>query len=84
MKHQHYTRVEIRISCSRRMRVGGVGPPTPVGDEELKRIAPNDNIYCTATSLTGPWSSWQDFATSGSNTFNSQTAAVVSINGVVM
>lgn len=19
----------------------------------------NDNIYCTATSLTGPWSSWK-------------------------
>lgn len=46
--------------------------------------APNDNIYCTATSLTGPWSAWQDFATAGTNTFTSQTADVVSINGVVM
>jgi hypothetical protein len=46
--------------------------------------APNDNIYSTATSLSGPWSSWQDFATSGTNTFSSQTADVISVNGVVM
>ncbi|PMD45579.1 carbohydrate-binding module family 35 protein [Hyaloscypha variabilis F] len=46
--------------------------------------APNDNIYCTATSLAGPWSAWADFATAGTNTFSSQTAAVVNINGVVM
>ena len=46
--------------------------------------APNDNLYCTATSLSGPWSSWSLFATKGSNTFTSQTAHVVNINGVVM
>ena len=46
--------------------------------------AANDNIYCTATSLSGPWSAWSDFATAGSDTFTSQTADVVSINGVVM
>jgi hypothetical protein len=46
--------------------------------------APNDNIYCTATSLTGPWSAWADFATAGTDTFSSQTADIVSINGVVM
>ncbi|KAH7400259.1 glycoside hydrolase family 43 protein [Cadophora sp. MPI-SDFR-AT-0126] len=45
---------------------------------------PNDNVYCTATSLTGPWSAWKTFATAGSNTYSSQTGAVVSINGVVM
>ncbi|KAL2061359.1 hypothetical protein VTL71DRAFT_7632 [Oculimacula yallundae] len=45
---------------------------------------PNDNIYCTSTSLTGPWSAWNKFATAGSKTYNSQTAAVVGINGVVM
>jgi hypothetical protein len=48
------------------------------------KTAPNDNIYCTATSLAGPWSAWADFATAGTNTFTSQTAAVVNINGVVM
>ncbi len=46
--------------------------------------APNDNIYCTATDLAGPWSAWADFATASSNTFTSQTAAVVDINGVIM
>jgi len=45
---------------------------------------PNDNIYSTATSLSGPWSAWKTFATVGSNTFSSQTASIVSINGVVM
>jgi hypothetical protein len=50
----------------------------------MTETAPNDNIYCTATSLTGPWSAWADFATAGSNTFSSQTAAIVNINGVVM
>ena len=46
--------------------------------------SPNDNLYCTATSLAGPWSAWTTFATVGSNTYSSQTAAVVSINGLVM
>ncbi|KAH8811140.1 glycoside hydrolase family 43 protein [Xylogone sp. PMI_703] len=46
--------------------------------------SPNDNIYCTATKLTGPWSAWANFAPSGTNTYSSQTAAVVSVNGVVM
>jgi hypothetical protein len=50
----------------------------------MTETAPNDNIYCTATSLAGPWSAWADFATAGLNTFSSQTAAVVNINGVVM
>lgn len=47
-------------------------------------IAPNDNIYATATNLAGPWSAFANFAPTGTNTYNSQTAAVVSINGVVM
>lgn len=32
-----------------------------------------DNKYSTATSITGPWSAWQDFAPAGTNTFSSQT-----------
>lgn len=48
------------------------------------QIDPNDNIYSTATSLSGPWSAWENFATVGTNTYSSQTADVVSINGVVM
>ncbi|KAI1270101.1 glycosyl hydrolase [Xylariaceae sp. FL1019] len=34
---------------------------------------PNDNVYATATSISGPWSSFTTFATSGSNTYSSQT-----------
>ncbi|TVY31533.1 hypothetical protein LSUB1_G008120, partial [Lachnellula subtilissima] len=46
--------------------------------------APNDNVYCTATSLSGPWSSWALFAPSGTDTYSSQTAGVVEANGTVM
>ncbi|TVY52126.1 hypothetical protein LCER1_G005117 [Lachnellula cervina] len=46
--------------------------------------APNDNVYCTATSLSGPWSSWALFAPSGTDTYSSQTAGVVEVDGTVM
>ncbi|KAL9112759.1 MAG: hypothetical protein Q9227_003062 [Pyrenula ochraceoflavens] len=39
----------------------------------------NDNKYCTATSLSGPWSAWANFADSGSNTYNSQTTFILPI-----
>jgi len=41
----------------------------------------NDNQYITATSLTGSWSSWTDFAAPGTNTYNSQTTFVLPIVG---
>lgn len=34
---------------------------------------PNDNVYSTATKISGPWSSWKTFADSGSKTYTSQT-----------
>jgi hypothetical protein len=40
---------------------------------------PNDNYYATATSLSGPWSAWQKFADSGSNTYSSQTTFVLPV-----
>ncbi|KAG8855017.1 hypothetical protein FRB96_007212 [Tulasnella sp. 330] len=46
--------------------------------------ASNDNIYCTATSLTGPWSAWQTFAPAGTNTYNSQTAFVLQVGNNFM
>ncbi|TVY80449.1 hypothetical protein LSUE1_G003570, partial [Lachnellula suecica] len=46
--------------------------------------SPNDNVYCTATSLKGPWSAWALFAPSGTNTYSSQTSGVVAVNGTVM
>ncbi|CAE7178317.1 hypothetical protein CFE70_005844 [Pyrenophora teres f. teres 0-1] len=44
---------------------------------QLSGWDPNDNYYSTATSLSGPWSSWQKFADSGSNTYASQTTFVL-------
>ena len=41
----------------------------------------NDNQYTTATSLSGPWSSWHSFAPSGTNTCNSQTANIITVQG---
>ncbi|KAI8936095.1 hypothetical protein NX059_007594 [Plenodomus lindquistii] len=45
---------------------------------------PNDNYYSTATSLSGPWSAWEKFADSGSNTYASQTTFVLPIGGNFM
>jgi hypothetical protein len=41
----------------------------------------NDNVYATATSLTGTWSSFRDFAAPGTNTYNSQTANIITVQG---
>jgi hypothetical protein len=41
----------------------------------------NDNEYTTAVSLAGPWSAWHTFAPSGSKTFNSQTANIITVAG---
>jgi hypothetical protein len=41
----------------------------------------NDNIYATATSLSGPWSSLKDFAAPGTHTYNSQTANIITVQG---
>ncbi|KAG9033290.1 hypothetical protein FRB95_000385 [Tulasnella sp. JGI-2019a] len=46
--------------------------------------ASNDNIYCTAMSLTGPWSAWQTFAPAGTNTYNSQTAFILQVGSNFM
>ncbi|MFF5715036.1 RICIN domain-containing protein [Streptomyces sp. NPDC012756] len=41
----------------------------------------NDNVYATATSLSGPWSSFKTFAPAGTQTYNSQTANVIPVAG---
>jgi hypothetical protein len=41
----------------------------------------NDNIYATATSLTGPWSAFRNFAAPGTRTYGSQTANVITVQG---
>ena len=44
----------------------------------------NDNVYSTATTLSGPWSDWKTFATVGSNTYNSQTNFILPFgNGAI-
>ncbi|KAI1081079.1 galactan 1,3-beta-galactosidase [Whalleya microplaca] len=37
----------------------------------------NDNVYSTASSLSGPWTDWATFADVGSKTYNSQTNYVL-------
>ena len=34
---------------------------------------PNDNVYSTASKISGPWTAWKTFADSGSKTYTSQT-----------
>jgi len=41
----------------------------------------NDNVYATATSLGGPWSTFSAFAFPGSGTYNSQTSFVLPVSG---
>ncbi|MEV6942514.1 RICIN domain-containing protein [Streptomyces sp. NPDC051172] len=41
----------------------------------------NDNIYATATSLSGPWSSFRNLAAPGTHTYGSQTANVITVQG---
>ncbi|MDX3192974.1 RICIN domain-containing protein [Streptomyces sp. MN03-5084-2B] len=43
--------------------------------------ATNDNVYATATSLAGPWSAFRNFAAPGTNTYNSQTANIITVRG---
>jgi len=44
----------------------------------------NDNVYSTATKLSGPWSGWKTFADSGSNTYQSQTTYVLPVGSGAM
>lgn len=41
----------------------------------------NDNVYATASSLSGPWSSFATFAPAGTHTYNSQTANIIAVQG---
>jgi hypothetical protein len=41
----------------------------------------NDNVYATATSLAGPWSSFANFAPGGTRTYNSQSSFLLPISG---
>ncbi|MFC8452451.1 RICIN domain-containing protein [Kitasatospora sp. NPDC057223] len=41
----------------------------------------NDNMYASATSLSGPWSSYSTFAPAGTSTYNTQTANIIQVSG---
>lgn len=43
--------------------------------------APNDDQYATASAINGTWSSLQDFADPGKNTYNSQSAWIFPVTG---
>lgn len=47
--------------------------------QQSDRVLSLDNKYTTATSLSGPWSSWANFAPSGSDTWNSQTNFILPV-----
>jgi hypothetical protein len=46
---------------------------------ELTGWDTNDNRYTTATSVSGPWSTWSTFTPVGSHTYNSQTMLVLPV-----
>jgi hypothetical protein len=41
----------------------------------------NDNVYATASSLSGTWSSFKNFAPAGTNTYQTQTANIIPVAG---
>ncbi|MGN5636110.1 RICIN domain-containing protein [Streptomyces sp. AC154] len=41
----------------------------------------NDNVYATATSLSGPWTAFRTFAPPGTRTYDSQTANIIPVQG---
>jgi hypothetical protein len=47
----------------------------------LSGWAANDNVYATATSLTGTWSAFKNFAPAGTHTYNTQTANIIPVTG---
>jgi hypothetical protein len=41
----------------------------------------NDNVYATASSPSGTWSSFKNFAPAGTDTYNTQTANIIPVSG---
>ncbi len=42
---------------------------------------PNPNVYATATSLSGPWTEFQDVAPPETNTYGSQSTMMLKVQG---
>ncbi|MFC6646502.1 family 43 glycosylhydrolase [Granulicella cerasi] len=45
----------------------------------LSDWSPNPNVYATASSLAGPWSSFQNIAPPETNTYGSQSAGLITV-----
>lgn len=41
----------------------------------------NDNVYASATSPGGPWTSFTNFGPAGTATYNTQTANIIPVSG---
>jgi hypothetical protein len=46
----------------------------------LSGWSPNDNVYSTASSISGPWSPWTEFAPKNTKTYNSQTTFLLPLS----
>lgn len=60
------------------MKIGGT---YYVFGSHLTGWSANDNVYATATSLSGPWSSASTFAPARTSTYQSQTANIITVQG---
>jgi hypothetical protein len=60
------------------MKIGGT---YYVFGSHLTGWSANDNVYATATSLAGPWSSASTFAPARTSTYQSQTANIITVQG---
>ena len=60
------------------MKIGGT---YYIFGSHLTGWSANDNVYATATSLSGPWSTARTFAPVGTSTYQSQTANVIAVQG---
>lgn len=78
------------VVCLKGANEGRFGPEAPIlikresryywFGSQLTGWDSNDNVYCTATDLHGPWSAWRYFAPQGSNTFDSQCDAILAVD----
>lgn len=56
-------------------------PPLQIAHELSTHINPKPKqVYSFATSLSGPWSPWTEFADNGSNTYHSQVTFILPLN----
>lgn len=60
------------------MKIGGT---YYIFGSHLTGWSANDNVYATATSLSGPWSPATTFAPAGTSTYQSQTANIIAVQG---